>query len=125
MRPETFDLTNAPQGITSICADFLVGDAGIEPATLPREGSPPAELVRSRRGLSRLALLGLRLQKRPTRPIASPALSEVLERLAGLDENRPSPLAASYRHNYVDIERVELDTAANAAGLVGGDEVRA
>ena len=38
--------------------------------------------------LSLAPSLVLRLQKRFTRPLASPPLLEVLERLAGLDENR-------------------------------------
>jgi hypothetical protein len=48
-----------------------------------------------------------------------------LERLAGLDENRlvaGRGLKAS--HDHVDVERIELDAAADTTGLIGRDEGR-
>ena len=63
---------------------------------LPCEGSI-LPLSQSDRvvGCSRLALLVLRLHQRPTRPLTSPPLLEVVERLAGLDENRGLAVEAS------------------------------
>ena len=68
-----------------------------------------AEPIRPRRGLSRLVLLVLRLHERPARPLASAPLLEVLERFAGLDENRGLPAGGLIAANdHVDIERIEL-----------------
>jgi hypothetical protein len=55
-----------------------------------------------------------------------PPRAQRLERLAGLDENRRVArrgLVAS--HNHIDVERIQLDAATNAPGLLGGDESRA
>ena len=49
-----------------------------------------------------------------------------LERLAGLDENRlVAGRGLKAPHDHIDVERIELDAAADATGLVGRDEGRA
>ena len=48
-----------------------------------------------------------------------------LERLAGLDENRlVAGRGLKAPHDHIDVERIELDAAADATGLVGRDEGR-
>src|ERR1700722_9950720 len=53
------------------------------------------------------------------------AVSQRLERLASLDENRRVArrgLVAA--DDYIDIERIQLDAATNRPGIIGGDEGR-
>jgi hypothetical protein len=54
-----------------------------------------------------------------------PARGEHVERLGGLEKNRGVAccgLVSAYDH--IDIERVQLDAATEAAGVVGGNESR-
>src|SRR3984957_12060808 len=48
-----------------------------------------------------------------------------LERLAGLDENRlVAGRGLKAPHDHIDVERIELDAAADTTGLIGRDEGR-
>ena len=70
---------------------------------------------------TRPACIWLKLRAAP-RPYAPPKLTEGLP---GIDEHRGltgSPLVTTDDH--IDVERIELDSATDAAGLVGGDEGR-
>jgi hypothetical protein len=50
---------------------------------------------------------------------------ERVERLAGLDKNRPVTRRRFIApHHHVDVERIEFDAATDATGRVGGDEGR-
>jgi hypothetical protein len=109
-----------PWEITSVCADFLVELRGFEPRT-PQCGHQRVDgaalsdcaYAASPPHPARLALLHL--------TYARPAGRDI----AGFDENRgcPHPFIAS--DDNTDVERVELDPATDAPGLVGGDDGRA
>ena len=112
-----------PWEITSICADFVVELRGIEPLA-SQSASPcawddppprdPAELLLPR--TSPHPVLERCCFTYPTRGYR-------LERLAGLGENRQVArrgLVTAYDH--IDVQRIDFDASAHAAGLVCGDE---
>jgi hypothetical protein len=88
-------------------------------ARLTGSSLPPSAAARrqSRRQLE--PALAPRLFQRPVR-------RQRLERLAGLDENRRvAGRGLKAPHDHIDVERIELDAAADATDLVGRDEGRA
>ena len=106
---------------TVVSTDFLVELRGFEP--LISAVQAPARLTRSSLaflgGSSATAGAGLS-------PTPVPALRrQRLERPAGLDENRlVAGRGLKAPHDHIDVERIKLEAAADATGLVGRDEGR-
>ena len=96
----------------------------IEPLTSARyrhpRGAPPLPVLHD-------LVPRATLQIRPSwRRFTGPTRAQRLERLARLDQNRRVACRGLVSaHDDIDIERVELDAATDAAGRLGGDEGRA
>jgi hypothetical protein len=101
-------------------ADYLVQLRRFEPLTSAAQA--PARLTGS--SLPFLGDVGDSWSRLSPTPV--PALRcQRLERLAGLDENRlVARPGFKAPHDHIDVERIELDAAADATGLAGRDEGR-
>jgi hypothetical protein len=56
-------------------------------------------------------------------PVPAPCIASVLNVSPGLEENRlVAGRGLKAPHDDIDVERIELDAAADATGLVGRDE---